>query len=277
MHIIRTPQDLRTILASLRHKGKVAFVPTMGALHEGHLSLITQAKQVAQLVVASIFVNPKQFGAGEDLASYPRPEMEDLKKLEASGVDVAYLPSAEAMYQPGASTHISVDGVSAGLCGAKRPGHFDGVALVVTKLLLQVLPDIAIFGEKDYQQLQVIKRLVRDLDIPVEILSGAIFREADGLAMSSRNLYLNQEERQLAPVLYQTLLAIKAGLVAGKMLEEMVADASDDLRAKGFTKVDYIELRDAETLEVVATASHPARLLIAAYLGKCRLIDNIAV
>lgn len=277
MHIIRTPQDLRTTLASLRHKGNVAFVPTMGALHLGHLSLIAQAKQVAQVVVASIFVNPKQFGPGEDLASYPRPEIEDLEKLEAEGVDIAYLPSAEAMYQPDFSTHISVSGVSAGLCGAKRPGHFDGVALVVTKLLLQVLPDIAIFGEKDYQQLQVIKRLVRDLDIPVEILSGLIFREADGLAMSSRNLYLSKEERQLAPVLYHTLLAIKAGLLAGKLLDNMVADASADLLAKGFARVDYIELRDAETLSPVATASQPARLLIAAYLGKCRLIDNIAV
>ncbi len=278
MRVIRTVKDLRQAIRPLKQEQrKLAFVPTMGALHEGHMSLVRTARNMADAVVVSIFVNPRQFGPQEDLAAYPRPEIEDLAKLSEHNVDIAYIPSVEEMYSEGFSASISVAGISAGLCGAHRPGHFDGVALVVTKLLLQSLPDIAIFGEKDYQQLLVIQQLVNDLNIPVEIISAPIFREKDGLALSSRNAYLTAEERGIAPALYHHLQHIASELQAGGSLEALVAAATHSLQATGFNRIDYIALRDARTLQPLLSLSAPARLLAAVYLGKCRLIDNIAV
>lgn len=280
MRVIRTIAELRQTLKNLRQDGKkTALVPTMGALHAGHMSLITSAQNIIDTVIVSIFVNPKQFGPNEDLDAYPRPEQEDLAALSQHNVDIAYLPTAEEMYGAGFNTTISVAGVSEGLCGSKRAGHFDGVALVVTKLLLQTLPDIALFGEKDYQQLQVIKRLVADLNIPVEIMSAPIFRERDGLAMSSRNRYLSENEREIAPLLYQQLRHIATMLSSDNMLSAtaLIEEAEQYLCKSGFSQIDYIELRDAQNLESLKTLTRPARLLAAAHLGKCRLIDNIAV
>lgn len=277
--IIHTPQELAALLADWRgRKTRIGLVPTMGALHAGHLSLLAQAKENADRVIASIFVNPTQFGPNEDLDKYPRHETRDIAKLDAMGVHAVYLPKTEVMYPAGYATTIHVAGVSEGLCGAKRPGHFDGVATVVAKLLLQVLPDVAVFGEKDYQQLRVIRRMVLDLNIPVSILSGATMREEDGLAMSSRNQYLSAEERAVAPKLYEILQRTKSQLNRQPdAVEKVLKSALEELLASGFAAVDYLELCDAENLQPLWGLTRPARLLAAAYLGKTRLIDNIAV
>lgn len=256
---------------------KIALVPTMGALHEGHLSLVELAKRCADKVIVSVFVNPKQFGEGEDLELYPRDLQGDLEKLANSGVDLVYAPGAEQIYPPGFCTKISVSGPSDGLCSNTRPHFFDGVATVVTKLLLQCAPDIAIFGEKDYQQLLVIRRLVTDLGLPVEIIGAPLIREADGLALSSRNAYLSVSERETAPLLYRVLKETASKLIEGLPLEEVVVEALDILTMKGF-HLDYLELRDAETLEPLQSfKKKSARLLVAATLGRTRLIDNISV
>lgn len=279
MRVIRTTNELRHALKPIRHDGKkIALIPTMGALHAGHMSLVKMAHNLAECVVTSIFVNPKQFGPSEDLASYPRPEIEDLAKLSMQNVDIVYMPSVDEMYGAGFSTSISITGVSEGLCGGKRAGHFDGVALVVTKLLLQTMPDIAIFGEKDYQQLLVIKRLVSDLNIPVEIVAAPIHREKDQLAMSSRNIYLTPEERKIAPCLYQQLQHIAGHIATDGIgnLEKLIAVSTDYLQEKGFNHIDYIELRDSN-LQTITSSTRSARLLAAAFLGKCRLIDNVPV
>ncbi|TAN47164.1 MAG: pantoate--beta-alanine ligase, partial [Rhodospirillales bacterium] len=252
-------------------------VPTMGALHEGHLSLLAKAREQADRVVASIFVNPTQFGPNEDFTRYPRQEETDLALLEKAGCDLVYLPTVAAMYPEGFSTAISVAGVSEGLCGACRPGHFSGVATVVAKLLLQGLPDIAVFGEKDYQQLQVIKRLVLDLDIPVRILGAPTLREADGLAKSSRNAYLTPEERRIAPALYKILSDAAKRVQGGEAASNACADAVKALIAAGFARADYIEVRDAETLAPVEHPTATARILGAAWLGRTRLIDNLPI
>ena len=278
LRIVRTVADLRQQVAAWRAEGlTVALVPTMGALHEGHLSLMRQGAEMCDRVVATIFVNPTQFAPAEDLDSYPRREAQDAAALQAAGVPLLFAPDVQEMYPDGFSTTVTVAEVSEGLCGARRPGHFAGVATVVAKLLLQALPDVAIFGEKDYQQLQVIRRMARDLDIPVRIEGGPTVREADGLALSSRNAYLTAEERALAPALHRVLVEVAARIRHGAPPVQALADAMVVLESEGFGPVEYVELRDAETLAPDPAPGRPGRLLAAAWLGKTRLIDNIAV
>jgi pantoate--beta-alanine ligase len=248
----------------------------MGALHEGHLSLIRLCRDRATRTMASLFVNPKQFGAGEDLDVYPRDEAGDAAKLEAEGVDLLYAPGVEIMYPPGTVTTVSVPGLGDMLEGEHRPGFFTGVATVVTKLLLQARPDVAVFGEKDYQQLQVIKRLVADLDIPVHVESGPTVREADGLALSSRNAYLSAAERAAAPALHQALRDVAQAVRAGRDPDGAAREGSEAVLDAGFASVDYLTVRDARTLEPVGPDHGGAkRILAAARLGATRLIDNI--
>ena len=274
---VRTVRDLRARVAAWRGAGKsIALVPTMGAIHAGHLSLVALASSKADRVVASLFVNPLQFGPREDFKAYPRDEASDAAKLADAGADLLYAPDASEMYPPGFSTKISVAELTEDLCGAARPNHFDGVATVVAKLLLQCGPDIAIFGDKDYQQLLVIKRLVRDLDIPVKILGGAIVREDDGLALSSRNAYLSPAERKIAPVLYQTICDVAADLAQGRGADDASEAARFKLEAAGF-RVAYVAVRNPDTLEPLHGPVKEARVLAAVHLGKTRLIDNVPV
>lgn len=278
LSIVRTPADLRAAVRAWKAAGDtVAVVPTMGALHAGHLALVTAARREAGRVIVTLFVNPRQFNNAGDLAAYPRTEEEDAAKLAPLGVDLLYAPGVEAMYPPGFATTISVAGVSEGLCGAHRPGHFDGMATVVAKLLLQTGADVALFGEKDYQQLQVIRRLTRDLDLPVRIVACPTVREADGLAMSSRNLRLDAQQRAAAPALARVLSATAAEIAAGATLSRLRADAGHALAEAGFGPVEYLELRAEDDFSVVDDASRPARLLAAAWLGDVRLIDNVPV
>jgi pantoate--beta-alanine ligase len=254
----------------------------MGALHDGHLALVRAAREACDRVAVSVFVNPTQFGPGEDYETYPRDEAADRARLEALGVDVMFGPEMAEMFPSGFATLVRVRGLTEGLCGASRPHHFEGVTTVVTKLLLQVLPDVAYFGEKDYQQLQVIRRLVRDLDIPVRIEGVATVREADGLALSSRNAYLSPAERRIAPALQRALRALSECLVvaapaSADAVAREVERAKGTLEAAGFSRIDYLEVRDAETLEPVTNLSRPARALAAAWLGETRLIDNYPV
>ena len=259
----------------------MALVPTMGALHEGHLALVREARRQAAHVIVSIFVNPRQFGAGEDLATYPRRPAEDAALLAAEGVTLLWAPDAETMYPPGYATTITVSGVSAGLCGAARPGHFDGVATVVCKLFNQVGPDLALFGEKDWQQLAVIRQMARDLDLlrpqVNRILGVPTVREADGLAMSSRNGYLTPAERAAAACLPRAMQAAVARIATGDPVAAVLDDLRAALLAGGYASVDYAELRDADSLAPLAMrGTGPARLLVAARIGRARLIDNIA-
>jgi pantoate--beta-alanine ligase len=260
----------------LRKAGEtVALVPTMGALHAGHLSLIGIAKSHATRVVASIFVNPAQFGPKEDFKRYPRDETGDLAKLAQAGVDLVYIPDTAEMYPQGFATKVSLPSLTEDLCGAARPNHFEGVATVVTKLLLQCAPDVAAFGEKDYQQLLVIKQLVRDLNIPVQIVAGPIVREEDGLARSSRNGYLDPTERKTAPILHQVLSEAAAALANGEGCDALTSAGRFKLEGKGF-RVDYVAVRDPETLApLFGPIKGPARVMGAAYLGTTRLIDNV--
>jgi pantoate--beta-alanine ligase len=277
--IITSIPALRSTVAGWRAASlRIALVPTMGALHEGHLALCRRALGAAERLVVSIFVNPTQFGPAEDFAAYPRPFEVDVEKLQAVGAHAVFAPSPDEMYPPTFSTVVHVGAVGEGLCAIARPGHFDGVSTVVTKLLLQCLPDMAMFGEKDYQQLQVIKRLVRDLDIPVQILAGKTIRETDGLALSSRNAYLSHNERAIAPELHRTLQSVAGALQGGLSAAEACAFGIATLRHAGFDPVDYLELCDPQTLEPMARLDRPGRLLVAAHLGlHTRLIDNIAV
>lgn len=278
MQTLRDLPSLRAAIAALRTDGKpVALVPTMGALHAGHMALIEEARRHAGHVVVSIFVNPKQFGPNEDLDAYPRREAKDAQMLGAAGVDLLWAPSVEVMYPHGFATNIAVSGVSAGLDGAARPGHFDGVATVVTKLFNQVRPDVALFGEKDYQQLAVIRRMVTDLDQGLTIIGVPTQRAEDGLALSSRNAYLTDAERHQALALPRALGEAKRRIEEGQPVEAALAKAIATLAAHGFSPVDYVTLCDAATLEPMAVLDRPARLLGAAKLGKTRLIDNIAV
>lgn len=275
---IRSLDELQATVAQWRKAGEhVALVPTMGALHEGHLSLVKAAQAKAERVVVSIFVNPTQFGPNEDFHKYPRPLDQDLTLLEKAGADAVWLPSVEVMYPAGFATSIHVAGVSEGLCGASRPGHFDGVATVVAKLLLQAMPDIALFGEKDYQQLSLIKRLVKDLNIPISILGVPTLREKDGLAMSSRNRYLSPEERVIAPQLHAALQEAAGKLKQGGETSDILTAAEKQILAAGFTRLDYLELRSEDTLAPMDAYNAPARLLAAAWLGSTRLIDNVKV
>lgn len=276
--VARAVADLRAQVAAWKAAGlRVALVPTMGALHDGHLSLVRRGRELADRVIASVFVNPTQFAPHEDLASYPRDEAGDAAKLASAGCDLLYAPSVAEMYPAGFATAMTMTGPAEGLCGAFRPQMFGGVALVVTKLFIQAAPDVAVFGEKDYQQLQVIRRFVRDLDIPVRVEGVPTAREPDGLALSSRNAYLSADERARAPELNAALRRAAEALRGGAAAGEALAAARDQILAAGFGAVDYVELRDAETLAPMQTLTGPARLLAAARLGKARLIDNIAV
>jgi len=276
--VARRVAELRERIAGWRKSGlKVALVPTMGALHEGHLTLVRAALAHADKVVVSIFVNPTQFGPTEDFDAYPRTLDADRANLATAGASLVYAPTVGEMYPDGFATAITVSGVSEGLCGDLRPGHFSGVATVVTKFLVQAMPDVAAFGEKDYQQLQVIRRLVRDLDIPVRIVGVPTVREADGLARSSRNAYLSAEARAIAPVLYRTLQDTAEAIRAGADVDAALEAGKRAILAAGFASVDYLELRAADGLAPLSELDRPARMLVAAYLGKTRLIDNIAV
>ncbi len=277
MQIIREINALRRAVAALRGGGGVALVPTMGALHAGHMALVREAKRQAEHVVASIFVNPTQFGANEDFGSYPRQEAEDAAMLEAEGCAIIWAPDVSAMYPEGHATTVSVSGVSEGLDGAARPGHFAGVATVVAKLLNQVQPDVALFGEKDYQQLAVIRRMVADLDLRVRILGVPTQRDPDGLALSSRNAYLSAEERLAARALPRALVEAAQAMRDGTPVSRALDEARAKLAAAGFDPIDYVELRDFETLEPLHDLRRPGRLLAAAKLGRTRLIDNIEV
>jgi pantoate--beta-alanine ligase len=273
---IRRLEDLRETLAGFRRAGeRIAFVPTMGALHEGHMALVETAKRAAERVVVSIFVNPKQFGPNEDFAKYPRKEQADSRLLTAAGVDVLWLPPVELMYPDDFATTVSVSGVSEVLDGAHRPGHFDGVATVVAKLFNQVRPDVALFGEKDWQQLQVIRRMAADLDLDIDIQGVPTQREDDGLALSSRNVYLLPEERARAIALPRALGLAERALVKGESPEAALGQAREMLSAAGF-EVDYVALVDAETLSE-PQPGRAMRLLGAARIGGTRLIDNIPV
>lgn len=308
--IVRTVAELRAAVAGWRAKGeRIAFVPTMGALHEGHISLVRQGKACADRVIASVFVNPTQFAPTEDLDRYPRQEARDAELLAAAGCDILFAPGPGEMYPPGFATSVTVSGVSEDLEGRFRPQMFGGVAVVVAKLLVQADPDVAIFGEKDYQQLLVIRRMARDLDLPVEILSGPTVREADGLAMSSRNAYLAPAERAVAASLNVVLAAGADRVRAGEPIPAVEAWATAALLEAGFDRVDYVAVRDAATLGLADSASHrddgdvhravaddhrdaandhrppepslapppPLRILAAAHLGQTRLIDNLPV
>lgn len=278
--IVRTVKDLRNQVARWHAAGlTVAIVPTMGALHEGHLSLITLAKTKADRVLATIFVNPTQFGPNEDFDAYPRGEARDADLLTTAGCDLLYAPVASEMYPAGFATKISVTGVSEPLDGQARPGHFAGVATVVAKLLIQTQCDVAVFGEKDYQQLQVIRRMARDLDLPVEIVGAPTQRAADGLALSSRNAYLNADERIIAGQLNLVLTRAAQALSAGAAVAAVEQQGLAELAALGFSPIDYLEVRAAEDLARLGPGpiDRPARVLAAAKLGKTRLIDNLAV
>ncbi len=277
---VRTVADLRAQVAAWREAGlTVAMVPTMGALHEGHLSLVELGLREADRVVASVFVNPTQFAPNEDFDAYPRNEARDASLLQGAGCHLLYAPTVSEMYRPGFATTVTVGGVSEPLDGQARPHHFAGVATVVSKLLLQCGPDMAIFGEKDYQQLQVIRRLVTDLDIPVRIVGARTRRAPDGLALSSRNAYLTDNERAIAPVLYEVLAEVARAIDGGGAVETAEKAALDRLKQAGFGPIDYVEVRGADDLGRLGPGptSGPARVLAAAWLGKTRLIDNIAV
>ena len=278
MHIVRNIEDLRQAVANLRISGApVAMVPTMGALHAGHIALVDAGRARGAQVVASIFVNPTQFGPNEDLAAYPRREAADVTMLESAGAALLWAPDVAAMYPPGFSTSVSVSGVSERWDGVSRPGHFSGVATVVAKLLQQVRPDLALFGEKDYQQLAVIRRLAADLDMGIEIVGVPTQRDDDGVALSSRNAYLSPDERIAARALPRALGDAKAVIERGGDVAAALAAAMSRLDEAGFDPIDYVALVDAATLEPIDTLDGPARLLAAAKLGRTRLLDNLAV
>jgi pantoate--beta-alanine ligase len=279
VQIIRDADALKREILALRGEsgGTIAFVPTMGALHDGHLALVAEARLRADHVVASIFVNPTQFAPTEDLAVYPRREAADAALLDAAGVAILWAPDVETMYPDGPRATVKAGSASRGLDGASRPGHFDGVATVVARLFDQVRPDIAVFGEKDYQQLAVIRQLVEGLGLPIEIVGIPTQRDADGLALSSRNAYLSEEERTAARALPRALGEAAAAIEAGGDVAEALDKAKARLEAAGFDPIDYVALHDAETLAPMAALDRPARLLAAARMGRTRLIDNLPV
>ena len=283
MQTISRLDDLREAVGMLKSGEKtLALVPTMGALHAGHLALVKEARRHADHVAVSIFVNPRQFGPAEDLDTYPRPLAADQALLAGAGVDLLWTPSVDVMYPAGYATNVAVSGPDAVLCGAARPGHFDGVATVVCKLFNQVRPDVALFGEKDWQQLTIIRRMARDLDLSApnaaQIIGVPTVREADGLAMSSRNQYLTPPERAAAPALAAAMRAAVAAIAGGAKVATTLAALRAAVLGAGFRAIDYADLRDAQTLEALAAYdARPARLLVAAHIGKARLIDNMPV
>lgn len=277
MQTIRQIAELRSAVAALRADGPVALVPTMGALHAGHMALVAEARLRAKHVVVSIFVNPKQFGPNEDLAAYPRRLSSDSAMLTEGGAAILWLPDIETMYPEGFATSIAVSGVSEPMDGAARPGHFDGVATVVAKLFNQVRPDVAVFGEKDYQQLAVIRRMAADLDMGIDIVGVSTQRDADGVALSSRNAYLTEEDRVHARALPRALGEAAIAIEQGQEPAQAIEVAKAAILKAGFESIDYVDLRDAETLALDPAADRPARLLVAARIAGTRLIDNLAI
>lgn len=278
MQTIRHLDPLKKMVNDLRGVGRrIALVPTMGALHAGHMALVTQAKMISDDVIVSIFVNPIQFGPNEDLSRYPRQEAQDAALLAEAGVTSLWLPDVEVMYPQGFATTVSVARLGDGLCGAARPGHFDGVATVVAKLLTQVQPDIAVFGEKDWQQLAIIRRMVIDLNLGVEIIGAPIVRDDDGLALSSRNAYLSVEERGAALALPRSLQGAVAQIETGASIPSVLEQAKTAILRAGFAAVDYVALVDAASLEPLQVLDKEARILAAARMGTTRLIDNFPV
>lgn len=279
MNTVTTVRELRAAVAQARAEGKdIGLVPTMGNLHAGHAALVEKAAQRVDFVVASIFVNPLQFGPKEDLDSYPRTLAADKQRLIDAGCQLLFAPSVEEMYPDGmaAQTRVHVSGVSEGLCGGSRPGHFDGVATVVTKLFQMVQPDIAVFGQKDYQQLAVIRTLVRDLNMPIQIIGEPTVRAEDGLALSSRNGYLDETQRASAPALYQCLQQLAAAIKAGERdFAALSAKGAQQLEAAGF-RMDYLEVRRADNLRPAESSDRHLVILVAAFVGTTRLIDNLA-
>lgn len=278
MQIIRDMGALRRTVAAWKQSGKtVALVPTMGALHKGHMSLIELGKIQADHVIASIFVNPTQFGPNEDFESYPRDEARDAAMLAEAGISLLWAPDVATMYPSGHATHVEVAELGADFCGAARPGHFDGVATVVSKLLNQTHPDVAIFGEKDWQQLAIIRRFVRDLDFPVDIIGAPIARDADGLALSSRNAYLTADQRLAAAALPKALQSAAQRIAAGAPVAATLDQARSALIEGGFDSVDYLALTDPDSLARIDQFQGRARILAAARMGQTRLLDNLAV
>ncbi len=277
MEIISDPGDMQALSRAWRKVDvKIAFVPTMGFFHEGHLSLMRYGREMGDRLVVSLFVNPTQFGPTEDLDRYPREPERDAALAREVGVDVLYSPTAEAMYPEGYQTYVAVEGLSQGLCGPSRPGHFRGVATVVLKLFNQVLPHLAVFGEKDYQQLAVIKHMAADLDLPVEVVGRPIVREADGLALSSRNTYLSPEERQSALCLYKALTAARELAAGGETdADKILSTVRNMITSTPHTRLDYAALVNPDSLEEVKTIRGAARLALAAWVGTTRLIDNM--
>jgi len=278
MNTVKTVRELRAAVARARNEGKrIGFVPTMGNLHSGHAALVTKAAQRVDFVVASIFVNPLQFGAGEDLDKYPRTLAADQEKLLEAGCHLLFAPSVEEMYPDGMAgqTRVSVPQLSEGLCGASRPGHFEGVATVVSKLFNMVQPDLAVFGQKDYQQLAVIRALVHDLNMPIQIIGEPTVRADDGLALSSRNGYLSPEQRAIAPALYRSLNQIAQAIRSGERdYPKLLAEQQQQLEAAGLRR-DYLEIRHAKNLRPATAEDRDLVILVAAYLGSTRLIDNL--
>ena len=278
MEVVRTIAELRQHTSRWRIAGQtIGLIPTMGALHKGHLSLIKLAQGKCDRVIATIFVNPRQFLPNEDFDEYPRNEESDIQKLIEMGVDLLFAPKASEMYQPDASTTVVISKLTDCLCATSRPGFFDGVGTVVTKLLIQALPDLAIFGEKDYQQLLVIKRLTRDLDIPVEIIGAPTIREADGLAVSSRNVYLSQTNRETASKVFEILKKTATAIALRNDVLAACKEARKELILAGLSEIDYFEARHSETLELIQNFENNGRLFAAVWLGSTRLIDNLEI
>ncbi|WP_273500996.1 pantoate--beta-alanine ligase [Paracoccus sphaerophysae] len=278
MQVVRSVAELRAVTGGWRQAGdSVAVVPTMGALHDGHLSLVAQARDACDRVIVTLFVNPTQFDRPEDLAKYPRTENRDRAVLEPAGVDLLFMPGVDEVYPPGFATTVSVSGLTSGMCGDFRPGHFDGMATIVAKLFLMTGAHRAFFGEKDWQQLQIVRRLAADLNIPIEVTGCPTVREADGLAMSSRNARLSPSDRAAAPALYAALTHAAQRLRGGEDPAPVLGAAWEEILAGGFARVEYLDLRHPQTLTPLDRLDGPARLLAAAWLGPVRLIDNIAV
>ena len=278
MEVVRTIAKLRQHTSRWRiAEQTIGLIPTMGALHNGHLSLIKLAQGKCDRVIATIFVNPRQFLPNEDFDEYPRNEESDIQKLIEMGVDLLFAPKAPEMYQPDASTTVVISKLTDCLCATSRPGFFDGVGTVVTKLLIQALPDLAIFGEKDYQQLLVIKRLTRDLDIPVEIIGAPTIREADGLAVSSRNVFLSQTNREIASNIFKILKKTATTIAKGNEVPVACEEARSELILAGLSGVDYFEARNSKTLELIQNFENSGRLFAAVWLGSTRLIDNLEI